>query len=434
MGRATIILLALVSVAFVASRPTKIDAFADLANNIGISSLAQRLCTFKQCLFGDAIFDRYSRFCRCPDMADKLITDPCGDLDCKHPTEPFYSVLERRCYCGTMEQWFDFQNEILEQLQNDEMEKSARVRLNHQGEQEIEQNHLQRRQVPTSSATPIYSAIPTFVPPPKQDITPELLNESLSIQPQNTATISSIIPYFRDNVLQIYMQLMGLVADTLVVNASASLACAGIGLDREPKIAVVPNVVQQGQGQPQVQVADCQCIGVNMYTPNVITYWIQKVSDGTIYSLIGSNTVIDIDKMNTTQSTSLSIVTLPVGSTKRSAAKPLQYVQPERRQIFSIQCDSRCPFYHMHVIKSTDGYCGCIFNGADKEMDISPRGIVAPDINTATMTEAACKAMTCYNNDNKPAVFNPFSLTCWCNTPPVIESNPSAWSPNAGST
>jgi hypothetical protein len=221
-----------------------------------------------------------------------------------------------------MEQWFDFQNEILEQLQNDEMEKSARVRLNHQGEQETGQNDLRRRQAPTSSATPVYSAIPTFVPPPKQDITPELLNESLSNQPQNTATISSIIPYFRDNVLQINMQLMGLVADTLVVNASASLACAGIGLDPEPKIAVVPKVVQQGQGQPQIQVADCQCIGVNMYTPNVITYWIQKVSDGTIYSLIGSNTVIDIDKMNTTQSTSLSIVTLPVGSTKRRQQRP----------------------------------------------------------------------------------------------------------------
>ncbi|KIW49001.1 hypothetical protein PV05_10718 [Exophiala xenobiotica] len=331
-----------------------------------------------------------------------------------------------------MEQWFNLQNEVLEHLQNDEVEKFPHVRLNSQGVKETEVNDLRPRQAPTSSATPVYSAIPTFIPPPKQDITPELLNQSLSVQPQNTATVSSIIPYFRENVLRIYMQLKGLVADTLVVNASASLPCSGIGLDPEPKIAIVPKVVQQGQGQPQVQVADCQCIAVNMYIPNVITYWIQKLSDGTIYSLTGSNTVIDIDQMNTTQSTALSIVTLTVGRAKRSAANTLEYVQPERRQIFGIQCDKPCPFYHMHVIKSTDGYCGCIFNGADKEMELSSRGITAPDINTATMTEAACKAMTCYNNDNKPAVFNPFSLTCWCNTPPTIESNPNAWSPNAG--
>ncbi len=75
MRYATIILLALLSVAFVASRPTKIDAFADLANNVGILSLAQHLCTFKQCLFGDAIFDGYLRSCRCPDKANKLVSE-----------------------------------------------------------------------------------------------------------------------------------------------------------------------------------------------------------------------------------------------------------------------------------------------------------------------------------------------------------------------
>lgn len=289
---------------------------------------------------------------------------------------------------------------------------------------------LRRRQTPTTPDPAVDTAVPTFIPPPKQDLTPELLNQSLTVQPQNTATVSSMIPFFHDNVIQVYMQLNGLVADTLVVNCSASLPCGTIGItDPQPNLAMVPQTVQQGQGQPQVAIADCQCIAVNMYTPNVITYWIQKISDGTIYSVVGSNKVIGIDQMDTTQSTALTLVTLPKGS-KRSLSDQLEYIQPERRQIFSIQCDQPCPFYHMHVVRGSDGYCGCMFNGSDEELHA--RAILEPNVHTASMSAEACAAMKCFNSGGAPgpAVFNPFTLTCWCMSQPYIESNPSAWSPS----
>jgi hypothetical protein len=296
--------------------------------------------------------------------------------------------------------------------------------------------NLQRRQTATSTTSAVDTVVPTFIPPPKQSLTPELLNQSLTVQPQNTSTISGVIPYFRDDVLQVYMQMNGLVADTLVLNASASFPCDTIGLDPEPNLAFVPKVVQPGQGQPSVTMVDCQCIGVNMYSPNVITFWVQKIVDGTIFSVVGSNKVMDINQIDTSQSTALSLVTVVAGTSKRSLPPPskprvggaVRYVKPVRRQIFHVECGAAgCPFLHMHMVKGSDGYCGCMFKGADQKVELVPRGIVEPSVNNAKMTAEACHAMTCFNNGNKPAVFNPFTLTCWCNTPPVIESNPSAW-------
>ncbi|KIW45563.1 uncharacterized protein PV06_03944 [Exophiala oligosperma] len=427
MKLAILAIVALSLVATVVSRPAQ--WFAELADDIGSLSLAQHLCSRKHCLFGDATFDGYSLSCQCPDMPINLFADPCEGLECPSGTEPFYSVLDQDCYCGTMEAWFAKEESILQQLESEGRLVTQKDIFKSPNHEEAIRYDLRRRQEPSSAPTPTYTALPTFVPPPTQDITPELLNQSLSVQPQNTATISSIIPFFMDNVLCVYIQLNGTVADTLIVNASASLPCGDIGVDPEPNMALVPKVVQQGDGQPQVQVADCQCIAVNMYDPNVITYWIQKVSDGSIYSLTGSNKVVDIDKMNTTQTTALDLVTLSAANSKRNAAN-IEYLRPVRRQIFGIECGQPCPFYHMYVIKTTDGYCGCIFHGADEKVGISPRALVVPDINTATMTEAACRAMICYNNGNQPAVFNPFSMTCWCNTPPAIEYNADAWKPD----
>ncbi|KIW16251.1 hypothetical protein PV08_06302 [Exophiala spinifera] len=428
MQLAIIATVAFSFVAGVASRPAK--WFAELADDIGSLNLAQQLCSLKPCLFGDASFDGYLLSCQCPDMPTNLFADPCEGLECPSATEPFYSVLDQDCYCGTMEAWFAKEESILQQLENEGRLAVQKDIFDEQYPEEAMRYDLRRRQESPTASTPAHTAIPTFIPPPAQDITPELLNQSLSIQPQNTATISSIIPYFMDNVLSVYIQLKGMVADTLIVNASASLPCGGIGVDPEPSLALVPKVVKQGEGQPQIQVADCQCIAVNMYDPNFITYWIQKISDGSIYSLTGSNKVIDIDKMDTTQSTALDLVTLSAAHTERSITN-IEYVQPVRRQIFGIKCGQPCPFYHMQVIQTTDGYCGCMFHGADEKMDLSTRALIVPDINAATMTEAACKAMLCYNNGNQPAVFNPFSLTCWCNSPPAIDYNAEGWKPDA---
>ena len=286
-------------------------------------------------------------------------------------------------------------------------------------------NELRRRQAPPNP-------VPTFIPPPKQDITPELLQQALSAQPQNNAVVSSVIPYFLDGVIRTFLQLDGPVPYTLVVNCSTSLPCGSIGLaDPQPNLGLVPLVMNQGQGQPQTQVADCECIGVNMYQPHIITYWIQKLKDGSVYSVVGNNIATDIDKMNTTQSTALTLVTLSQGASKRSVDENIEYVQLEKRQLWSVQCDRPCPFYHMSKVTGTDGYCGCMFHGADEKLHA--RGLVEPNPMNAKMTAEACAAMTCFNSggDPTPALFHPFHLTCWCITQPYIESNPDAWSPSS---
>ena len=286
----------------------------------------------------------------------------------------------------------------------------------------------QRRQEPANP-------VPTFIPPPKQDITPELIQQALAVQPQNSARVSSIVPYFHDGQIRVYMQLEGPVAITLVVNASTSLPCGTIGLvDPQPNLALVPLIMNQGQGQPQTVIADCECIAVNMYQPYVITYWIQKLNDGSIFSVVGSNLVKDIDKMNTTQSTVLTLTALAPGASKRRTLNNLDMVKPEKRQLWRVDCNSACPFDHMQMFTGTDGTCACLFKGADEK--VIPRDLVQPDLMNAKMTEAACAAMTCFNSGGTPtpALFNPFHQTCWCIHQPYIESNPDAWTPSTSTT
>lgn len=285
---------------------------------------------------------------------------------------------------------------------------------------------LQRRQA--APAVPI----PTFIPPPKEDITPALIQQSLSVQPQNTALASSIIAHFLDGRIQVFLQLDGPVPTVLVVNASTSLPCGSIGLtDPQPNLALVPLVMNQGQGQPQTVVLDCECIAVNMYQPQIITYWIQKLSDGSVYSVVGNNVVKDIDKMNTTQSTTLTLTPLAPGATKRSASDNIEYIQPEKRQIWNVNCHSACPLYHMKKITGSNGNCGCMFYGADERLHT--RALVSPDLMTATMTKEACQGMQCFDSagNSKPALWHPAHQTCWCITQPYIESNPNAWKPSS---
>ncbi len=413
--------------------PTRMNNALSLLQD-QLSTFVDQLCSSTACLYGDARFDLYSLTCACPDPPVRFrpltclagtdqakFTDPCGGLSCDGDQEPFYSILSNSCYCGTMEDWHKKEDETY----------NAVVAVEQQPVYD-----LQRRQAPPPNP------VPTFIPPPKQDITPELIQESLTVQPQNKAVVGSIIPYFHDGVVRVYLQLDGPVAYTLVVNASTSLPCGAIGLvDPQPNLALVPLVINQGQGQPQVVVADCEVIAVNMYQPGVITWWIQKVTDGTIYSVLGKSLVKDLDKMNTTQSTALALTALAPGASKRDEAADnnIQYVRPEKRQIWRVNCNYACPFYHMRMVKSTDGTCACLFSGADEKFvdtkgwrkykEFIARDLIQPDMMNAKMTADACAAMTCFNNGGTPApaLFNPFHQTCWCITQPYIESNPDAW-------
>lgn len=335
-------------------------------------------------------------------MNDIKLLHPCSATICEDNSEPFFSILDDGCRCTT---------NTADSNAHDPLVLQPR-------------HHPTNPKAIRSQADP---PIPSYIPPPKNDITPELLNQSLTVQPQNTATVGSVIPDFDLDIFRLFLQLNGIVADLLVVNASVNLACGTIGLvDPQPNVALVPKIVKDGEGAAQTLVADCQVIAVNMYTPEIITYWVQKLADGTVYSVLGSNKVLDIDKMNLGLSTAVELVVLQPGQ-KRDVPENVHYTSPQKRQIFAAHCGFSCPFYHMRMIQGTDGYCGCMFKGANEEFTLEARRLTEPDVHTATMSIEACTAMTCFSTGGNPAVYNPFTRTCWCVSLPAMESNPSAW-------
>lgn len=143
----------------------------------------------------------------------------------------------------------------------------------------------------------------TYVPPPKTDITPELLAESLAVQPQNTATVAYTIPYFPAGVISFGCQMDGFIASTIVLNASTEIPCEGINtMQPVPNIELRPKEINNGN--ETASIPECSIIAVNMYDPNILTYWIQD-STGAVFSATGSNKVVNIDQLNTTASTAL---------------------------------------------------------------------------------------------------------------------------------
>ncbi|KIV88188.1 hypothetical protein PV10_09107 [Exophiala mesophila] len=418
MANTCLILLVLsFLVAFTAAAPGRLlrDDAADLHRDVDnyFTRHNRLLCTTKRCLFGHATLDWLTFTCICPDWSQDLLIHPCLTTTCDNTVNPVYSILDDACICDSN------QNLGIDGVEIDDLPNPTSPSI-----------HLQPRQQPETSWNKIDAPIPSYLPPPKEPTTPELLNQSLNVQPQNTATISSIIPDFNLGIFHIFLQLNGLVADLLAVNASVNLACASIGLtDPQPNLALVPKFVKDGQGAPQTLIADCEVIAVNMYTPEVVTCWVQKLSDGTIYSVLASNKVLDINKMDLGLSVALEWVVLQPTHKRAPSIWPsnTNYVLPQKRQIFAAHCGLPCPFYHMRMIQGTDGYCGCMFKGADEEFRLDRRTMTEPNVHTAIMTEEACSAMTCFRASHKAAIFNPFTRTCSCVSDPPIESIPSAW-------
>lgn len=220
----------------------------------------------------------------------------------------------------------------------------------------------------------------TYIPPPKADVTPDLLAESLQIQPQDTATVGSVMPHFQDGVISYGVQLNGLVASTMTLNASTALPCANIGAagQAQPDLALRPKDIDNGTAQPYIP--DCNIVAVNMYDPNVINYWVIN-AEGAIFSLVGSNKVMQINQLNSTASVSLVLRAAPASNSKRDIA--------------------------LTVLENT--------------IKIAKRAMSQPDLHTATMTAEACAAIKCNNNGGQAAVFNPFTKTCWCRDPAYVE-------------
>ncbi|RMZ85857.1 hypothetical protein DV737_g441, partial [Chaetothyriales sp. CBS 132003] len=283
---------------------------------------------------------------------------------------------------------------------------------------------------------------PSFIPPPKTDITPELINQSLSVQPQNTATISSVLIHIPQGVVTITFEMNGLMADSISVNASTSMMCGDIGCEPEPEIEIVPKVVGQEQGSNATAVADCLCIAVNMYNPNVINVYVLD-RKGRVFSLASSNKIVNIDQLDLSQSVGLSLMPIPAGSQKREQGNQkreqgnqkreqgnqkreqgnqghLTNLIPLRtRQVLKVGCGKACPFAYMRHVVSADGHtCGCVFEHAGAAATMGQRGVVARGKEWVAMPKEECEAIKCVDKGDKAAaVFNPFSKVCWCVEP-----------------
>jgi hypothetical protein len=280
----------------------------------------------------------------------------------------------------------------------------------------------EKRQTNTSTfSTSLDPAAPTFIPPPKTDVTPELINQSISSQPDNTGLVTGVFPVFGDGIMTFLIQLVGPVAPILPINSSTSFPCGAIGKGPDPKIVVGPKYVQDGT--QQTIIADCMVIAVNMYTPTVITYFVMN-TEGEVFSLVGSIKVQDLDKINPAAPIALSLQSSSTWD-KRSINSPANITIPKRHQIHQIECGVKCTDSG-YFITGLDDFCGCMQFDDSGSLNVRS-GISAPDMTEATMSAKACAAMTCINNGGKPAVFNPFSLTCWCVDQTYVEDIQGGW-------
>ncbi|KAK5084500.1 hypothetical protein LTR05_005577 [Lithohypha guttulata] len=258
----------------------------------------------------------------------------------------------------------------------------------------IELQAVRRETRAEGADLPIKDTNLTYVPPPKTDITPELLAQSLAVQPQDTATVGSVLLHFQHGVISYGCQMDGFVASTIVLNASTELPCDGIGHSNvQPNLELRPKHVDNSTATPYLP--DCSIVAVNMYDPNVITYWIQNRA-GSIFSVLGSNKVININQLNTTASTALVL------RAKRTA--------PQRREAAMDGCTMAGQRIAARAMEHAE-----LVNENEK------RKVSPPDWHTATMSTEACAAMVCNNNGGEPAMYNPFTRTCGCRDPIYVE-------------
>jgi hypothetical protein len=279
-----------------------------------------------------------------------------------------------------------------------------------------------KRQEPTATTVAtvaIDTAVPTYVPPPKTDVTPELINQSLTVQPQDTATVGSVSPDLRFGRITLLAQLNGIVASIIPINCSTFLPCDTIGTGASPNIKLGPKYTLNGP--PQTVVADCMLIATNMYDPNVISYWIQN-AQGEIFSLVSDNKIHDLDQMDTGAPIACSL-RVSTDTSKRRITENHEYIVQKRRQVYAVPCHERCKDLGHKKFKSSHGVCGCLVD----DEGLETRGIKEPTSFDATMTHEACQAMRCIENGGNPAMYNPFSMDCWCADPVYVDETPNGW-------
>ena len=267
----------------------------------------------------------------------------------------------------------------------------------------ITRQHLQVRQANTTisnNATDTSSESPaatSFIPPPKTDITPALIQQSLSEQPQTLGQISAVRPYFLDGMIQFTMNLVGPAGSNgMLMNASTNIPASTVGDNNEPSLIIVPETVDNGTEIVTMETATI--IAINMYSNEYLTYWV-LLNNGKLVSLLSDCQVHDIDRINP-NTAALSIIPSPY-TNKRDTLS----VSATASQNMADEISRRAA------------------HGASPELN--KRGLAGVNNYNTKMTQESCASMKCTLDGESP-LWNMFTANCYCNTTPAYWTvNPS---------
>lgn len=175
------------------------------------------------------------------------------------------------------------------------------------------------------------------------------------------------------------------------LNASTTIAADGIGTAPQPNLVLVPKYMMSRPAKPVTKTA--LIIAVILNDNETITYHVQ-LSDGRVVKLYGDQYVHNIDRMDPTQPPGLSLVTSPT----------------------------------MHHLKRDvlDRYEEADSQIQASSAQLTKRGVEDVSAYSATVSAETCASITCLNNGGKPAQYNPFLNSCYCQTLVPLELSPIA--------
>ena len=188
-----------------------------------------------------------------------------------------------------------------------------------------------------------------------------------------------MVPYFLDGVISFHIQLAG-APDGFNLNASTTIAADSIGTDPEPNLVLLPKNMKSRVPKDADETA--MIIAVTFNPDDSIAYYVQLKS-GKVFKLFGDKFVHNIDQIDPNAPPSLSILTShSLSRLRRDAWDHNEEANP--------------------------------LTGA--AMTTAKRAIEGIPSYMATFSEDACQSITCLNNGGKPAMFNPFLKSCYCQT------------------
>lgn len=204
---------------------------------------------------------------------------------------------------------------------------------------------------------------------------------------QQNASVYSVQPYFLDGVISFRVQLFN-VSEGFNLNASTTIAADSIGSDPEPNLVLVPQNMKSRVLKSAEETA--MIVAITFNSDDTIAYYVQ-LNNGTIVKLYGDKYVHHIDLIDPNGPAILSII--PSHTISHSKRDTWHWYEGETAS--------------MPAVPSTR----------------AARGIEGVSSHTAIFSEGTCSSMTCLRNGGKPAMFNPFLKTCYCQTLAAPESS-----------